>query len=59
MKDLAEKVVKKFGGRVTYIPKTVQTFSLTTDPSDSLKLLSWQVQDDLDLILENVGRFIQ
>jgi nucleoside-diphosphate-sugar epimerase len=56
MRLLAEKVVQKFGGKVTYIPKTVQTFSLTTDPVDSKNLLSWGVEDDLDAILALVGR---
>ena len=57
MQDLAEKVVKKFGGKIVYVPKTVQTFSLTTDSSDSKELLGWELRDDLDSILEGVARY--
>ncbi len=57
MRDLAEKVVKKFGGKVSYVPKTVQTFSLTTDPTDSKRLFAWESQDDLDVILAHVARY--
>lgn len=56
MRDLAEKVVKKFGGKVVFVPKTVQTFSLTTDPVDSKRLFGWEVEDDLDAILAGVAR---
>lgn len=58
MKDLAERAVKKFGGNVLYIPKTLQTFSLITDPSDSKRLFDWQADDDLDSILDDVGRHV-
>ena len=57
MRDLGEKVVKKFGGRVVYKSKTVQTFSLTTDPVDSKRLLGWEPHDDLDVILADVARY--
>ncbi|MEK7117463.1 MAG: SDR family oxidoreductase [Patescibacteria group bacterium] len=55
MKDLAEMVVKKFEGKVVYVPSTKQTFSLTTDPSDSKKLFAWEIQDDVDAILDRVA----
>ncbi len=58
MRNLAEKVVKKFGGKVVYVPKTLQTFSLTTDPSDSKTELGWEVKDGLDSILDDVARFV-
>lgn len=56
MKDLAELVVKKFGGKIIYTPKTVQTFSLTTDASESKQLLGWEPSDNLDSILDDVAR---
>ena len=58
MRALAERVVHKFGGQIRYVPKTVQTFSLTTDPSDSERELGWRVRDDLDAILDDVWRFV-
>jgi len=58
MRNLAEKVVKKFGGKIVCVPKTIQTFSLTTDPSDSKELLDWEAFDDLDSILDDVARFV-
>jgi UDP-glucuronate 4-epimerase len=58
MRVLAEKVVKKFGGKIAYVPSTKQAFSLTTDPVDSERLLGWQVHDDLDAILDEVRRFV-
>lgn len=58
MRDLAQKVVAKFGGKITHVPATVQAFSLTTDPSDSEKILGWKVKDDIDRILEDVERFV-
>lgn len=58
MRGLAEKAIKKFGGKVVYIPKTSQSFSLVTDASDSKKFFGWQVEDDLDAILDDVGRHV-
>lgn len=58
MRDLAEKAVEKFGGKIVYVPSTKQTFSLTTDPSDSQLSFSWQVSDDLDAILDDVVRHV-
>lgn len=57
MRDLAERVVKKYRGKVVYIPTTKQAFSLTTDPVDSKRLLGWEVSDDLDLMLDDVVRY--
>ena len=57
MKGLAEEVVKKFGGKIINVSKTVQTFSLTTDPTDSKRFLGWEVSDDLDSILADVVRY--
>lgn len=57
MRDLAEKVVKKFGGKVVYTPTTKQAFSLTTDPVDSRRLLGWEVLDDLDAILDDAALY--
>lgn len=57
MRHLAELVVEKCGGNILYIPKTVQTFSLTTDPSDSKRLLAWESYDDLDSILLDAVRY--
>lgn len=59
MRELAEKAVKKLGGKVTYLPATKQMFSLTTDPSDTKNILEWQVKDDIDRILEDVERFVK
>ncbi len=58
MRDLAEKVIKKFGGKVVYIPKTIQAFSLTTDASETKQILGWEPYDDLDAILADVARHI-
>lgn len=58
MRDLAERVVKKYGGRVIYTPTTQQAFSLTTDPVDSRRLLGWEVSDHLDSILSDVARCV-
>lgn len=58
MRDLAKKVVKKFGGKIIYKPGTKQVFSLTTDPVDSKRLLAWEVSDDLDSILDDVARYV-
>lgn len=57
MRDLAEKVVKKFGGKVTYVPSTKQAFSLTTDPFETKQAFGWEVRDDLDSILLDVARY--
>ena len=58
MRDLAELVVNKFGGKITYIPSTKQAFSLTTDPSDSKIFFDWEVCDDLDVILSHVAHYV-
>lgn len=58
MGDLAEKVVKKCGGKVVYTPTTKQAFSLTTDPSDSKKFFGWEVCDNLDAILDGVAHHV-
>jgi len=58
MQDLAERVVKKYGGKVVYTPTTQQAFSLTTDPVDSERLLGWEVSDDLDSILDDAARYV-
>ncbi len=57
MRDLADKAVEKFGGKVIYVPKTSQTFSLTTNPSDSKTEFGWEVENNLDWILDDVMRF--
>jgi len=59
MRDLAEKAVKKIGGKVMCVPSTKQTFSLTTDPTDTEKILGWKVTDDIDTILKDVERFVR
>lgn len=59
MRDLAELVVKKFGGKIAYVPKTVQTFSLTTDASESKQLLGWEPSDDLSAILLDVACYVE
>lgn len=58
MRGLAERVVNRFGGKITYVPKTARSFSLTTDPYDSQELLGWQVSDGIDSILDDVQRFV-
>lgn len=56
MRNLAEKVISKFGGKVSYVPNTTQSFSLITDPSDSKRFFDWQVRDDIDAILDDEAR---
>jgi len=59
MRDLAEKIVKKLGGNIVYKPGTKQVFSLTTDPTDTEKILGWNVKDSIDDILEDVVDFVR
>lgn len=59
MRDLAEKAVKRIGGEVIYVPSTKQTFSLTTDPTDTETILGWKVEDSIDDILEDVEHFVR
>jgi hypothetical protein len=56
MKDLAGMVAKKFGTNVIFVPKTVQAFTLTTEPSDSWTTLGWRISNDLEQILDDLAR---
>lgn len=55
IKNLAETAVKMFGGKIVYLPKTVQAFSLITDPYDSREAFGWRAQVGLASMLEDVG----
>lgn len=55
MKELAEKAVKMFGGRTVYNTKTVQSFSLITDPSESEQAFGWRAYAGLESMLDDVA----
>lgn len=59
MRDLAEKAVEKIGGNIVYVPSTKQTFSLTTNPTETEAILGWKVKDTIDDILGDVIRFVK
>jgi len=54
MRDLAEMVAKKLGGKVVFTPSTKQAFTLTSDYSESQKLLKWHPKDDIDTMVEKL-----
>lgn len=54
MRDLAEKVASKLGGKVVFAPSTRQSFTLTTNYEESQKILNWQPKNSIDDIIEKL-----
>ncbi len=54
MRDLAEKVAGKLGGKVIYAPSTAQAFTLTSEMEESQKILGWRPQVDMDGMVERL-----
>ncbi len=54
MTDLARRVVGKLGGKVVFIPSTNQAFTLTSDFSESQKLLKWFPKNTIDDMIEKL-----
>ncbi len=55
MRDLAEKIVSKLGGKVVLVPSTNQAFTLTSDVSETEKILNWSPQNNLDDIINKLS----
>jgi UDP-glucuronate 4-epimerase len=54
MRDLAEKVVAKLGGKVVFTPSTIQAFTLTSDGSESQEMLKWAPKHTMDMMLDEL-----
>lgn len=54
MRDLAEKIANKLGGKVVFTPSTTQAFTLTSDFSESQSLLKWFPKNNIDNIIEKL-----
>jgi len=54
MRDLAERIANKLGGKVKFVPSTKQAFTLTSDFSESQKLLNWSPKDDIDSMIDKL-----
>ncbi len=52
MRDLAQKVSTKLGGKVIHTPSTNQSFTLTADSTDSYSLLGWKPRFDMDSMID-------
>jgi len=59
MRDLAEKVASKLGGKVVFTPSTKQSFTLTTNYEESQKILNWRPQNDINDIIEKLIIFLK
>ncbi|MDO8557231.1 MAG: NAD(P)-dependent oxidoreductase [Candidatus Jorgensenbacteria bacterium] len=55
MRDLANKVADKLGGKVVFVPSTKQAFTLTSDFSESQSLLKWSPKNGID---DMIGKLI-
>ena len=54
MRDLAEKIAHKLGGKVVFTPSTAQAFTLTSDMPESQTLLKWFPKNNLDDIIDKL-----
>lgn len=54
MRDLAQKVAKKLGGSVVFVPSTTQAFTLTSNFIESQSLLGWSPKEDVDAMLDKL-----
>jgi len=54
MRDLAEKISKKLGGKVVFTPSTVQAFTLTAEETESQSMLGWHPQNDMDTMIDKL-----
>ncbi|MDP3956376.1 MAG: NAD(P)-dependent oxidoreductase [bacterium] len=54
MRDLAEKIAKKLGGKVVFTPSTTQSFTLTSDASETKKILNWLPKNNIDDIIDKL-----
>lgn len=52
MRDLAEKIASKLGGKVIYTPSTSQAFTLTSEFQESQSLLGWSPRYTIDDMIE-------
>ncbi len=59
MRDLAEKVAGKLGGKVIYAPSTAQAFTLTSEMEESQKILGWRPQVDMDGMVERLTAILR
>ena len=54
MRDLAEKIVSKMGGKVVFTPSTKQAFTLTSDIEESQSALGWVPKYDMDMMIDKL-----
>ncbi len=54
MRDLAEKIVSKMGGKVVFTPSTKQAFTLTSDMEESQSALGWVPKYDMDMMIDKL-----
>ena len=54
MRDLAEKIAAKLGGKVIFTPSTTQAFTLTSDFAESQFILKWFPKNDIDNIIDKL-----
>lgn len=59
MKDLAEKVAKRLGGRVNYVSSEARAFTLTANAEDSNRKLGWRASVAVDDMIEKLIPIIQ
>ncbi|OHA10152.1 MAG: hypothetical protein A3A44_01420 [Candidatus Sungbacteria bacterium RIFCSPLOWO2_01_FULL_60_25] len=52
MKDLAERVAARLGGKVKFVPSQAQAFTLTADMAESAARLGWSASHDINAMIE-------
>lgn len=55
MRDLANKIIAKLGGRISFRPSTAQAFTLTSDASETTKILNWRLENDISAIIDKLS----
>jgi len=59
MKDLAERIAARLGGRVKFVPSQAQAFTLTADMTESAARLGWSVSRDINAMIELLIQWLQ